>query len=151
MIAALSPADINYDETLSTLRYADRAKQIKNKAVVNENPMDKLIRELKEENDKLKKALGGGELSVGMLLNILTMISLSFLFMKPLQVPTESMTPSYLYLSICNVFPGSVGMTPEEAANMRKQMEDEIRAQLEANMSAMDDMQHPDVDRVSLQ
>ena len=47
MIAALSPADINYDETLSTLRYADRAKKIKNKAVVNENPMDKLIRELK--------------------------------------------------------------------------------------------------------
>lgn len=47
MIAALSPADINYDETLSTLRYADRAKKIKNKAVINENPMDKLIRELK--------------------------------------------------------------------------------------------------------
>ena len=47
MIAALSPADINYDETLGTLRYADRAKKIKNKAVINENPMDKLIRELK--------------------------------------------------------------------------------------------------------
>ena len=47
MIAALSPADINYDETLSTLRYADRAKRIKTKAVVNENPVDKLIRELK--------------------------------------------------------------------------------------------------------
>jgi len=37
MICSLSPADINYEETLSTLRYADRAKQIKNKAVVNEN------------------------------------------------------------------------------------------------------------------
>ena len=47
MIAALSPADINYDETLGTLRYADRAKKIKNKAIVNENPMDKLIRELR--------------------------------------------------------------------------------------------------------
>ena len=47
MIAALSPADINYDETLSTLRYADRAKQIKNKAVVNENPLDRMIRMLK--------------------------------------------------------------------------------------------------------
>lgn len=47
MIAALSPADINYDETLSTLRYADRAKKIKNKAVINENPLDRLIRELK--------------------------------------------------------------------------------------------------------
>lgn len=43
-------------------RYADRAKKIKNKAVVNENPMDKLIRELKEENDKLKKILEGGQM-----------------------------------------------------------------------------------------
>ncbi|XP_041375232.1 LOW QUALITY PROTEIN: kinesin-like protein KIF28P [Gigantopelta aegis] len=60
MIAALSPADINYDETLSTLRYADRAKKIRNQAVINENPLDKLIRELKEENDKLRKALEGG-------------------------------------------------------------------------------------------
>ena len=47
MIAALSPADINFDETLGTLRYADRAKKIKNQAVINENPMDKLVRELK--------------------------------------------------------------------------------------------------------
>ena len=45
---------------MSTLRYADRAKQIKNKATVNENPMDKLLRELREENDRLKKMLGGG-------------------------------------------------------------------------------------------
>eukprot|EP00163_Fabomonas_tropica_P030970 TRINITY_DN720_c0_g1_i1.p1 TRINITY_DN720_c0_g1~~TRINITY_DN720_c0_g1_i1.p1 ORF type:complete len:1026 (+),score=322.14 TRINITY_DN720_c0_g1_i1:237-3314(+) len=59
MIAALSPADINYEETLSTLRYADRAKKIKNKAVVNENPTDKLIRELKEENERLMKMLQG--------------------------------------------------------------------------------------------
>jgi len=59
MIAALSPADINYDETLGTLRYADRAKQIKNKAAVNESPTDKLIRELKEENAKMKAMLSG--------------------------------------------------------------------------------------------
>ena len=62
MIAALSPADINYDETLGTLRYADRAKKIKNKAVVNENPVEKLIRELREENERLKKSLGTGGL-----------------------------------------------------------------------------------------
>ena len=60
MIAALSPADINYDETLSTLRYADRAKQIKTKAVVNENPTDKLIRELKEANEKMRAQLAAG-------------------------------------------------------------------------------------------
>ncbi|XP_076455652.1 kinesin-like protein KIF28 isoform X2 [Babylonia areolata] len=59
MIAALSPADINYDETLSTLRYADRAKQIKTKALVNEDPTEKLIRELQEENERLKAMLSG--------------------------------------------------------------------------------------------
>ncbi|CAC5401185.1 KIF1 [Mytilus coruscus] len=57
MIAALSPADINYDETLSTLRYADRAKQIMCKAVVNEDPNARLIRELKEEVAKLREIL----------------------------------------------------------------------------------------------
>lgn len=44
---------------LRNIRYADRAKKIKNKAVVNENPIDKLIRELREENERLKKAAGG--------------------------------------------------------------------------------------------
>ncbi|XP_063441868.1 kinesin-like protein KIF28 isoform X3 [Mytilus trossulus] len=96
MIAALSPADINYDETLSTLRYADRAKKIKNKAVINENPMDKLIRELKEENERLKKSMEGGGL-IG----------------------------------------HDMGMTPEEVEKMRKQMEEEIRAQLFANQEML--------------
>ncbi|XP_041480700.1 kinesin-like protein KIF1A isoform X5 [Lytechinus variegatus] len=57
MIAALSPADINYDETLSTLRYADRAKNIVCKAIVNEDPNARLIRELKEEVNRLKVIL----------------------------------------------------------------------------------------------
>lgn len=54
MIAAISPAD--YEETLSTLRYADQAKKIKNKAVVNEDPNAKLVRELKEELEMLRGA-----------------------------------------------------------------------------------------------
>ena len=54
MIAAISPAD--YEETLSTLRYADQAKKIKNKAVVNEDPNAKLVRELKEELEMLRCA-----------------------------------------------------------------------------------------------
>ncbi|KAE8230153.1 hypothetical protein CF326_g4853 [Tilletia indica] len=58
MIAAISPAD--YEETLSTLRYADQAKKIKNKAVVNEDPNAKLIRELKEELDMLRSRVTGG-------------------------------------------------------------------------------------------
>ncbi|XP_018415337.1 PREDICTED: kinesin-like protein KIF1C isoform X2 [Nanorana parkeri] len=57
MIAALSPADINYEETLSTLRYADRAKQIKCNAVINEDPNARLIRELKEEVARLRQLL----------------------------------------------------------------------------------------------
>lgn len=60
MIAAISPADINYDETLSTLRYADSAKRIKNHAVVNEDANARMIRELKEELDLLRSKLGGG-------------------------------------------------------------------------------------------
>uniref|UniRef100_A0A6Q2Y7R2 Kinesin-like protein n=1 Tax=Esox lucius TaxID=8010 RepID=A0A6Q2Y7R2_ESOLU len=57
MIAALSPADINYEETLSTLRYADRAKQIRCNAVINEDPNARLIRELKEEVNRLRDLL----------------------------------------------------------------------------------------------
>lgn len=57
MIAALSPADINFEETLSTLVYANQVKSIKNRAKINENPQDKLIRELKEENERLKQMM----------------------------------------------------------------------------------------------
>lgn len=61
MIAALSPANINHDETLSTLRYAWQVKAIKNQAKVNEDPQEKLIRELREELEALRKggAVGG--------------------------------------------------------------------------------------------
>ena len=54
MICAISPANDNYEETLSTLRYADQAKKIKNNAIVNESETEKMIRMLKEENDDLK-------------------------------------------------------------------------------------------------
>jgi hypothetical protein len=57
MICAVRPGAKYFDETVSTLKYADRAKQIKNKAIVNEDPQDKLIRELKAENEKLKSQL----------------------------------------------------------------------------------------------
>ncbi|XP_011451723.3 kinesin-like protein KIF28P, partial [Magallana gigas] len=64
MIAALSPADINFDETLSTLRFADRAKAIKTTATVNESPTDKLIRELREENARLMELLKSGGITL---------------------------------------------------------------------------------------
>ena len=57
MICAVSPDKNNIDETLSTLRYANNAKNIKNKARINESEIDKKIRELTEENEKLKDLL----------------------------------------------------------------------------------------------
>ncbi|XP_033624378.1 kinesin-like protein KIF28P [Asterias rubens] len=97
MIAALSPADINYEETLSTLRYADRAKQIKTSAVVNEDPTEKLIRELKEENARLMDAIKkGGLVMVG------------------------------------DDDDRKEGVTDEERAAIRKELEEEMQARLEA-------------------
>ena len=55
MICAIRPGAKYFDETVNTLQYANRAKQIKNAAVVNENAQDKLVKDLKSENEKLKK------------------------------------------------------------------------------------------------
>ena len=57
MLAAVSPADYNYDETLSTLRYASRAKNIKNKPKVNQDPKDAQLKEYADEIKKLKEML----------------------------------------------------------------------------------------------
>lgn len=57
MIACISPADFNYDETLSTLRYASRAKNIANKPKINEDPKDTMLREYQEEIQRLKQML----------------------------------------------------------------------------------------------
>ena len=59
MIAACSPADYNYEETLSTLRYAARAKAIKNKPKVNEDPKDALLKQYEDEIKMLKVMLEG--------------------------------------------------------------------------------------------
>ena len=59
MIAAVSPANYNYDETLSTLRYANRAKNIQNKPKINEDPKDTLLREYQDEINRLKQMLEG--------------------------------------------------------------------------------------------
>ncbi|XP_034722396.1 kinesin-like protein KIF16B, partial [Etheostoma cragini] len=57
MIATVSPADVNYGETLSTLRYANRAKNIINKPTINEDCNVRLIRELRAEIARLKALL----------------------------------------------------------------------------------------------
>lgn len=57
MVANVSPADYNFDETLSTLRYATRAKRIQNKPRINEDPKDAMIREFREKIEELKRKL----------------------------------------------------------------------------------------------
>lgn len=57
MMAACSPADYNYEETLSTLRYASRAKAIKNKPTVNEDPKDALLKQYEDEIKSLRALL----------------------------------------------------------------------------------------------
>lgn len=57
MVVAISPANSNYDETMSSLRYADRAKRIKNKAKINEDPKDAQIREMRDQIEKLEAQL----------------------------------------------------------------------------------------------
>ncbi|GAB9476159.1 hypothetical protein Gpo141_00013229 [Globisporangium polare] len=66
MIANCGPADYNYNETLSTLRYANRAKNIKNKPKINEDPKDTKIREYQEKIKELREALAAQEKNVAM-------------------------------------------------------------------------------------
>lgn len=101
MIAALSPADINYEETLSTLRFADRAKTIKTRATINESETDKLIRQLREENAKLLEMIKNGQVQ----------------------------------------FTAPVGVSDEEVARMRKEMEEELARSLEQNRQEMTNME----------
>uniref|UniRef100_A0A3Q3B2I3 Kinesin-like protein n=1 Tax=Kryptolebias marmoratus TaxID=37003 RepID=A0A3Q3B2I3_KRYMA len=71
MIACLSPADNNYEESLSTLRYANRAKSIQNRPRINEDPKDALLREYQEEIKKLR-ALVSGQLGTADLSSLLS-------------------------------------------------------------------------------
>lgn len=59
MVATIGPASYNYEETVNTLRYANRAKNIKNKPKINEDPKDAMLRQFQEEIDRLKSMLEG--------------------------------------------------------------------------------------------
>ena len=64
MCANCGPADYNYDETLSTLRYANRAKNIKNKPKINEDPKDAMLREYQDEIKRLREQLNATQRGV---------------------------------------------------------------------------------------
>ena len=74
----MGPADYNYDETISTLRYANRAKNIKNNAKINEDPKDALLRQFQQEIEELRKQLEEGKTIASFFLNHCC-ISLDFL------------------------------------------------------------------------
>lgn len=57
MISCIGPSEYNYNETLTTLRYANRAKTIQNKPVMNEDPQDTKLREYQEEIARLKQLI----------------------------------------------------------------------------------------------
>ena len=61
MVATISPSADNYEETLSTLRYADRAKRIVNHAVINEDPNARIIRDLRDEVEMLRQQLSAAQ------------------------------------------------------------------------------------------
>merc|ERR1740139_1739516 len=65
MVANMGPADYNYEESLSTLRYANRAKNIKNKPKINEDPKDAMLREFQEEIARLRAKLDGKPMAAG--------------------------------------------------------------------------------------
>eukprot|EP00051_Salpingoeca_urceolata_P018835 m.267969 g.267969 ORF g.267969 m.267969 type:complete len:1177 (+) comp19290_c0_seq13:198-3728(+) len=137
MIAALSPADINHDETLSTLRYADRAKKIKTKAVINENPTDKLIRELKEENARLKAKLdGSGSDDTGGTNDVTpagpTMLDAAMI--ESLRLKVENEMRAKLLADQTPQEPQ--GLSAEEVAAMQTKMQAQMEEQLQRDLQA---------------
>ena len=63
MVACIGPSAFNYEETVTTLRYANRAKNIKNKPRINEDPKDAMLREFQEEIARLKSQLSSRQKS----------------------------------------------------------------------------------------
>eukprot|EP00887_Chlorella_sp_A99_P003761 scaffold7.g3761.t1 len=105
MIANVGPADYNYDETLSTLRYANRAKNIQNKPRINEDPKDAMLRQFQEEIARLRAQLEAGG-------------------------PDGALLGGGSAGGTALLQKGEPGaLPPEEVARMRQQLEEELRAE----------------------
>ena len=140
MVAAVSPASLNFDETLSTLRYADRAKQIKVVVEVQENPTDKLIRELKAENEKLKKMLAeaGGDFTA-----LSAAAEAGTLSEAP---PPNTLTEDDLQKEIAKAVQNVEGVSDADKQKAMAEVERQLNARNEAlaeNKLTQEDMQVP--------
>ena len=112
MIAAVGPADYNFDETISTLRYANRAKNIKNKPKINEDPKDAMLREFQEEIERLKAQL----MATG----------------QPGQMPAAQT------FNVERPDGTSSTVSQEELSRIREEEREKIRAEMAAVMSSSD-------------
>ncbi|XP_045715296.1 kinesin-like protein KIF17 [Phyllostomus hastatus] len=134
MVACLSPADNNYDESLSTLRYANRAKNIKNKPHINEDPKDALLREYQEEIKRLKAILAQqmGPSTLSALLTSQVLLHSVKLEEKPLPPPVTQHDTEAEKQLIREEY-------EERLARLRAdyEAEQESRARLEEDITAM--------------
>ena len=110
MVAAISPAADNFKETLSTLRYANRASKIQNVAVINESPNEKVIRELKDEVTRLKAMLAAASGEGGAILTEEELKQKEEMAAE-LEALREQLTKQKEYIS-------EMGMSEEERAAM---------------------------------
>lgn len=128
MIAAVSPADYNYDETLSTLRYASRAKSIKNKPKINEDPKDALLREYENEIKQLKAALAEMQKNGGNIHSPDLMRQLSASFKN-----SEGMNFGQNAADVINRLDSKVETSPKKMSEKIKEIEN--LAKINANMN----------------
>lgn len=122
MVATVSPVDYNHDETLSTLRYADRAKQIKNKAVVNVDPQARLIAGLRAEIEELRAALAQAQAAAAATASVPTADS------QPAS-PPPAPAPAAPIIQL-------VGVTEADAAEQARRAAEEAAAKAKAEVEA---------------
>ncbi|KDO27973.1 hypothetical protein SPRG_07250 [Saprolegnia parasitica CBS 223.65] len=127
MIANCGPADYNYNETLSTLRYANRAKNIKNKPKINEDPKDAKIREFQEKIKELREALAAQEKGL-----VTTMVD-----GKEVKVQATSQAPQIVEKIVEKTIVRREGVSEDE---LKKLQEDALREKNELKKRAQMEM-----------
>lgn len=119
MIANIGPASYNYEETVSTLRYANRAKNIKNKPKINEDPKDAMLREFQQEIANLRQ-----QLMVSAITCVVSLFSWPLDFLKKLDEGSRHQPENYSEIE----FPHRESTQTEGQVDRRLENEDKIAA-----------------------